>query len=585
MRPYRVVITITWIISILIVALQVVSVWVGAMLVENILTPKGASTNMPTDGGYSSWMPDRLPVAFLNQSNPFRSLVAAVLTVFVAQASVAGLRVLKQVLFSRVIQSVLAKIRQQLFGRLAECDLAFHKRFRSGETASLFLMDVDQLQTGFVDSTDRLFLQPLRLCVGVGLMALLSWQLTLCLLAVLLLAAAFIHITGRVIENRYRAVSERRATVQGHLVEYLSTVLLARAFGREKYEQDRFDSRCQELKHTLVEATAICAVTPAVVSAIFLAAGALILLWCGYQVLGKETMSSAVVIRMTFLLPFVTYPLEALASVSNSIRISVASAKRVFDFLDQPAPCREAEDAIDPPAFRKEIVFDDVVYDSEGHRIIDGVNLVIPRGSVVVLYGPSGAGKSTLLSLLAGFIHCTGGVIRVDGLDLRLFRAPTWRRQIGISPQDCVLLNASVLDNIRYAKPDATEEEVFRALDQAGIKMNSPLLRDGLQTIVGNRGEMLSGGERQRIAIARALINRPELLLLDEPTSMLDQKNKDIICDVIRAIAPNHTIVIASHDSYLRDLADIAVEMHEGKVSVTGTRSGRRRGNNALGEI
>jgi ATP-binding cassette subfamily B protein len=576
------VIAITWFLSLLTVGLQVVTVWVGAMLVENILTPRGELTRQPINGGFSPWLPNRLPATFLNQSTPFRSLVAAVLTVFAAQAAIAGLRVLKQVLFSRVTQTVLVNIRMQLFERLAECDLTFHKRFRSGSTASLFLMDVDQLQTGFVDSADRLFLQPIRLCVGVGLMAVLSWQLTLYVLVALLVAAAFIHITGKAIEIRYRAVSEKRATVQGHLVEYLSTVLLARAFGREKYEQERFDKRCQELKHTLIEAIVIGTFTPAVVSTIFLAAGAIILLWCGYQVLGKGTMSSAVVVQMTFLLPFVAYPLEALATFSNSVRTSIASAKRIFAFLDQPAPWREAADAIDPPAFQDEIVLSDVVYESEGHRIIDGVSLVIPRGSVVVLFGPSGAGKSTLLSLLAAFIHSTGGVIRVDRRDIKLFRASAWRRQIGIAPQDCVLLNASILENIRYAKPDATEEDVYHALDQAGIPRTSPLLRDGLETVVGNRGEMLSGGERQRIAIARALINRPEILLLDEPISMLDEKNKAVICDVIRAIAPHHTIVIASHDSYLRDLADIAVEVREGKVLVSGPRAGRHSGNSVL---
>jgi len=319
----------------------------------------------------------------------------------------------------------------------------------------------------------------------------------------------------------------------------------------------------------------IGAVTPAVVSAIFLAAGALILVWCGYQVLGRGTMSSAVVIRMTFLLPFVTYPLEALASLSNSIRGSMASAKRVFAFLDQPAPWREADDAMDPPPFQGAMVLSDVVYETEGNRILDGVSLAIPRGSVVVLYGPSGAGKSTLLSLVAAFIHCTGGVIQVDGTDIRRFRAAGWRRQLGIVPQDCVLLNASVRENIRYARPTATDGEVFDALLQTGIGKDSPLLRDGLDTVVGNRGEMLSGGERQRLTIARALVNDPAILLLDEPTSMLDRDNKALIGRVIRTIARNRTAVIASHDPFLREMADIAVELNQGKVETGGTAEPR----------
>jgi len=141
---------------------------------------------------------------------------------------------------------------------------------------------------------------------------------------------------------------------------------------------------------------------------------------------------------------------------------------------------------------------------------------------------------------------------------------------MGIVPQDCVLLNASVCENIRYARPEATDGEIFDALQQAGIGKDSPLLRDGLATVVGNRGEMLSGGERQRLTIARALVNDPAILLLDEPTSMLDHENKALIGRVIRTIARNRTVVIASHDPFLREMADIAVELNEGKVGTGG---------------
>ena len=575
LSPYRLTVAATWLLSLLIVGLQVLSVWVAAIIVERILVPAGPTTALVPDLGLATQVLDGFMRSLLRQDTPFRSLLVAASIVFGAQISIAALRIVKNLLFARVTQSILVQVRHEMFERLTECDLAFHKRYRHGETASLFLMDVDQLQSAFIDSADRLFMQPVRLCVGIGLMVMLSWQLTLCVLMVLILAGVFIHATGKRMEARFRAVSEKRAEVQGHLVEYLSTVIVARSLGRERYEQGRFDTRCRDLKDTLIQATVVGAVTPAVVSAIFLTAGALILVWCGYQVLGRGTMSSAVVIRMTFLLPFVTYPLEALASLSNSVRQSLASANRVFAFLDQPAPWREADDAIDPPPFRGAIVLSDVVYEVEGNRILDGVSLAIPRGSVVVLYGPSGAGKSTLLSLVAAFIHCTGGVIRVDGTDIRRFRAAGWRRQMGIVPQDCVLLNASVRENIRYARPDATEGDIFDALQQAGIGKDSPLLRDGLDTIVGNRGEMLSGGERQRLTIARALVNDPAILLLDEPTSMLDQENKALIGRVLRTIARNRTVVIASHDPFLREMADIAVELNEGKVGTGGVTEQR----------
>lgn len=566
LRPYPGTIASTWLFSVLIVGLQVLSVWVGANLVEKILVHPGRIAAVPPATAFLAHALDRFVSSLLKQASPFNSLLAAVGIVFGSQVLVAALRVLKLVLLARVTQSVLADVRQQMFERLTECDLAFHRLYRHGETASLFLMDVDQLRTGFVDTVDRLFQQPVRLCVGIGLMVMISWQLTLCVVMVLILAAVFIHLTGKRLQDRFRAVAEKRAEVQGHLVEYLSTVVVARALGRERREQARFDERCQDLKDNLIQATAIGAITPAVVSIVFYAAGGVILAWCGYHVLALGSMSSAVVIRMTFLLPFVTYPLEALASVSNSIRGSLASAKRVFDFLDQPAPWRELPDAMDPPPFRKEIVLRGVVYESDARRILDGVSLTIPHGYVVVLFGPSGAGKSTLLSLLAAFAHCTTGSISVDGTDIREFRAASWRRQLGIVPQDSVLLNATVRDNLLYARADASDTELFEALEQAGIGRDSSLLRDGLDTVVGNRGEMLSGGERQRLTIARALLNNPGILLLDEPSSMLDQEHKVLVGQVIRAIADKRTVVIATHDLYLRGMADIAVELNQGRV-------------------
>jgi subfamily B ATP-binding cassette protein MsbA len=158
----------------------------------------------------------------------------------------------------------------------------------------------------------------------------------------------------------------------------------------------------------------------------------------------------------------------------------------------------------------------------------------------------------------------------VDGTDIRRFRAASWRRQLGIVPQDCVLLNATIRENICYARPDATDGEILEALRQAGISEDSPLLREGLDTLVGNRGEMLSGGERQRLTIARALVNDPAVLLLDEPTSMLDHENKALIARVIRSIARNRTIVIASHDPFLREMAEFAVELNAGRIGSGG---------------
>ena len=171
LSPYRLTVAATWLLSLLIVGLQVLSVWVAAIIVERILVPAGPTTALVPDLGLATQVLDGFMRSLLRQDTPFRSLLVAASIVFGAQISIAALRIVKNLLFARVTQSILVQVRHEMFERLTECDLAFHKRYRHGETASLFLMDVDQLQSAFIDSADRLFMQPVRLCVGIGLMS------------------------------------------------------------------------------------------------------------------------------------------------------------------------------------------------------------------------------------------------------------------------------------------------------------------------------------------------------------------------------------------------------------------------------
>ncbi len=576
LAKYSAAVAATWFCSVLIVLSQVVTVWVGATVVEMFLMERGAVPAGATAAFPAILMLDRYAMSLLRQGSLFRSLLAAVAVLLASQLALAALRMAKLILFARVNQTILTDVRCQMFAHLTECDLGFYRKRRHGETASLFLRDVDQLSSAFIDAADRMFLQPLRLIVGIGLMAMISWPLTLWVLAVLVGAGAFIHKAGNHIERRFRAVSEKRARIEGHLVEYLSTVLVARSLGREGYERERFRALCEDLKGSVTGAVTTSGATPLLITAVFSTAGSLLLLWCGYQALALHRMSGGVVIKMSFLLPLVTYPLESLATLSNSVRESMASARRVFAFLDRPAPMRAFPDALTPEPFQNEIVFRGVGYELDGNRILSGICLVIPRRGVVVIHGPSGAGKSTILSLVAAFIHCSEGAITVDGCDIRRLRAADWRMQVGIVPQDCVLLNGTVRDNLLYAKPEASDAELFFALRGAGIGADSAALRDGLDTPVGNRGEFMSGGERQRITIARALLRAPRVLLLDEPTSMLDEENQTLIAGVIKRLSEEHAVIIASHDASLKSMADLAVALKDGKIAGTESQESMR---------
>jgi ABC-type multidrug transport system fused ATPase/permease subunit len=267
------------------------------------------------------------------------------------------------------------------------------------------------------------------------------------------------------------------------------------------------------------------------------------------------------------LLALAAVSVERLAVMYTSLRMSMASARRVFDLMDLPPPPPDPPDAVQAPPFRHGLELKNVTYVIDGHAIVQTINLHIPKGQRVVIFGPSGAGKSTLLGLIAGVLRCSQGSIEVDGVDLRRILGDSWRKKLGVVLQDTVLLSGTVRDNLKYARPDAGESELRQVLAKVRLEPDPRGQVSWLDRRLGPRGENLSGGERQRIAIARALLTDPEILLLDEPTSMLDAVSKQEVFDTIRAASEGRTLVLVTHDPFLRTLADHEVHLFGGRIT------------------
>jgi ABC-type multidrug transport system fused ATPase/permease subunit len=256
-----------------------------------------------------------------------------------------------------------------------------------------------------------------------------------------------------------------------------------------------------------------------------------------------------------------------MATLYLSVRTSLANARRVFGLLDERPSFLDAPDAVAAGPLQRAIELRDVSYTPEGRAVLEHVDLVIPKGGRIVIHGPSGAGKTTLLHLIAGLERASAGRVLIDGTDLARLKGESWRRRLGVVPQDPVLLNGSVRSNLLFARPDADEERLIAVLREALLWQEPRLRQRGLDTAVGNRGELLSGGERQRLAIARALLADPELLLLDEPTSMLDTAGRGKIVETIESVSQDRTLVVATHDTGLRRIATHLYEMAEGRLS------------------
>ncbi len=233
-------------------------------------------------------------------------------------------------------------------------------------------------------------------------------------------------------------------------------------------------------------------------------------------------------------------------------------------------------DAIDASPFSHQIELHGVDYQVDGHTILQSINLCLKKGQRVLVFGPSGAGKSTLLGVLTGVLRCSRGQIKVDGVELGRLRGNSWRRQLGVVLQDALLLSGTVRDNLLYACPNATEKDLHRVLVQVRLESDPRVPTAWLDRQVGARGDNLSGGERQRVAIARTLLTNPEILLLDEPTSMLDAVAKEQVLETIRSASEGRTLLLVTHDSFLRQLADVEIHLREGRVVETRCRNSPR---------
>ncbi|MDH5509201.1 MAG: ABC transporter ATP-binding protein/permease [Nitrospinota bacterium] len=572
--PHVGAIIVTWVISVMVIAIQAVSVWIGAEFINKILRldiTSPSSTNAIPSGKVAVFL-DQAVAGALTRATHYETLVASVAALFLLGVMMALIRVVKLYIIASVNQQILFTIRNALFSRLTLLNLSFSRINRPGEVASLFIQDVNQLNYLFIDAADRVFMQPMRLAVAMFLMASISPELTLMALAILLPGGAIIHIVGVRIHSLTGRMMEKVALVQGHLTEYLSTVILARALSREDMERKKFDRETDANRKLMVKVMLMDAMAPQVVNILFIVATSALLIIGGRAVLVEGTITSGDLIKLSLLLPMVTNPLEALATLYVSYQSSSACALRVFRFLDhEKKPFPEGEKQVGRPL--ESVTLEKVSYGVDATDILTDISFSIPAGAMLAVYGPSGSGKTTMLALLAKFDVCREGAVRIDGEDIKHLDGIHWRKSLGIVTQEPLLINGAIRENLLYARPDATESQMIEALTRASLwSGEGSYLPSGLDTEVGNRGDMLSGGERQRLTIARATLHDPGMMLIDEPTSQLDQESRMAIRQTLLNLKKGRTIVVATHDKMIRDIADFEARMENGRLVHFGKR-------------
>ena len=468
-------------------------------------------------------------------------------------------------------QAVIMDIRNALYHHLQRLSIAYYDRRRTGDIMSNLTNDISALQTAIVTDFITLVQESAIFIGSFGSMIYLQWKLTVLCLIIVPLVSYVIKFFGKKLHNSGKDVQETLADVTSILQETIQGVRIVRSFNRGAYEEKRF-RKINKLSFT----AAVRAIrqqsqmTPFVE---FLAAIAVCaIIWYGGVSVIDGVMSTGELIAFLIYAINLANPTRRVAESVGNIQKSLAAADRVFSILDEQPEIQNKEDAkdIEVKAGRVEARHVSFSYEA-GNPVLTDLNFVAEPGQTIALVGPSGSGKTTIANLLPRFYDVTGGGIYIDGMDIRESTISSLREHIGLVPQDTLLFNTTIKENILYGRLDATDEEVWEAVKAANAEKFIRGLPNGIETKVGDRGLVLSGGQRQRIAIARAILKDPAILILDEATSALDTESEKIVQDALEKLMVGRTSFVIAHRLSTVKNADQIFVLNNGHIEESGT--------------
>lgn len=474
-------------------------------------------------------------------------------------------------LMSYVGQSVIIDIRAAVFKKLQRLSVSFYDKNKTGTIMSYVTNDVNALQSAMVENTIEMITEGFILIGSVVAMIYLDWRLTLFTVCTFPVVLWFMEFFGKKIRKTGGRIQECTADITSVLQESVASARVIKSFVREDYEVDRFDVENRaNFRANMKNAQLMATLTPVV--ELVAAIGVTMIIWYGGNNVINGTITAGSLVAFLTYAVNISNPIKRLTRVIGNIQKALAAAQRVFMIIDMPEEIAESRDAKQLPEVSGKVEFQNVsfAYDDKGNVITD-LSFSVKPGEVIAIVGPSGAGKSTIANLLPRFYDVNKGDIKIDGHSVREVTLDSLREQVGIVPQETMLFNGSVYNNILYGRLDATKEEIEAAAKAANAHDFIMQLTDGYETKLGDRGVNLSGGQRQRIAIARAILKNPRILILDEATSALDTESERVVQEALDRLMVGRTSFVIAHRLSTVKNADKILVLEKGNLVESGT--------------
>lgn len=476
-------------------------------------------------------------------------------------------------LFDLTEKRVTTDFRKKIFQHLHTLSVSFFARRRTGEIMSRMTNDVTTIENIITDVPATVLKQSVRFFGGIIIILYMNWKLTFMILVLAPILVLFARTFGRKLKRLSTEIQDKLAVSTTVLEENISCIRVVKTFVREQLEYERFSKAVEDSYQSAKQRILIASFFGPMIGFIAFTTS-LILLWYGGREVITGGISPGELIAFILYATIIAGPMGSFARMFTRVQEGLGASKRIFEILDTRSEVCDLPGAPPLPPIEGRVEFDDLHFSYQEEKpVLQGISFTAEPGQSIALVGPSGAGKSTLVQLLHRFYDPDAGEIRIDGTPLKEVQLASYWNQIGIVPQETILFGGSIRSNIEYAKPDATEDEIVAAAKAANAHQFIMECAEGYDTIVGEKGIRLSAGQRQRIAIARAILKNPRLLILDEATSALDNESELLVQEALERLMQGRTSFVIAHRLSTIHKADRILVLDQGRIVESGAHA------------